>query len=491
MKAEITVNKKYTIGKIDKRIYGSFIEHIGRAVYEGIYEPDHPDADDKGFRKDVISLIKKMGVTLVRYPGGNFVSEYNWEDGTGDKKKRPQKINSAWKSVETNEVGIDEFQEWAKRADVEVMMAVNLGTRGAQEAQNCVEYCNLSTDTKYAAMRKENGFEEPFNIGLWCLGNEMGGLGQIGRKTSDEYGSLALETAKHIRRIAPDIKLSVCGSSHINMPFYGEWDYKVLDYTYDFIDYISIHQYYSNSCDIKDYLARATDFDSYIKSIVAVCDAVKAKRKSQKTINISFDEWNVWTDGVLSDIPEWEKAPHIAEMDYTLSDALVVGSMLSVLQNNCDRVKIACLAQLVNAIAPIRTEKGGKAWVQTTFYPFMYASEYGRGEVMNTIVECEKYSTEKHKDIPYIETSTVYNEDKNEIVVFAVNRSLTEDIELDVMFENFGSCKLKEHICLYSDNIEEVNTKDKQAVIPEEVSISDEKIILKKHSWNMLRYEIV
>ena len=489
MRADITVNKKYAIGEIDNRIYGSFNDHIGSAVYEGLYEPEHPKSDDMGFRKDVIELVKKLGVTLVRYPGGNFVSEYKWEDGTGDKSKRPRKINSAWQSIETNEVGIDEFQEWAKRTNTDVMMAVNLGTRGSEEAQNCVEYCNLNTDTYYADMRRKNGFRNPFGIKTWCLGNEMGGLGQIGRKTADEYGKIALEAAKHMKRADSSIELSVSGSSHMRMPGFIDWDLTVLDYTYEHVDYISVHQYYSNSCSIPDYLARAISLDNHIKSIASVCDAIKAKKRSDKIVNISFDEWNVWTDGILDNIPAWEKAPHIAEMTYTLADALVVGTMLMTFQNNCDRVKIACIAQLINAIAPIMTEAGGGVWLQTIFYPFMYASRLGRGRTMKTVVKSDTYSTEKNKNIPYLESSVIYNEEKREIVVFAVNRSLTEDMELDISFENFGECILAQHIELYNDDLNASNSMENTNVSPENVKIGD-KIILKKHSWNMLNFSI-
>ena len=186
MKAEIVIDKNQVISDIDDRIYGSFIEHLGRAVYGGIYEPGHPTADDMGFRRDVLDMVKELKVPIVRYPGGNFVSGYNWEDGTGDKSKRPKKMELAWFSTETNEVGIDEFQEWAKRAGSEVMMAVNLGTRGADEARNLVEYCNSETDTYYANKRRQNGFEKPFGIKTWCLGNEMDGPWQIGAKTPME-----------------------------------------------------------------------------------------------------------------------------------------------------------------------------------------------------------------------------------------------------------------------------------------------------------------
>lgn len=490
MKAEIIINRNFVIGNIDKRTYGSFLEHIGRAIYEGIYEPNHKDADDLGFRKDVLELVKKLDIPVVRYPGGSFVSAYNWEDGIGERSKRPKKLDPAWCSVETNEIGIDEFCYWSKRAGCEVMMAVNLGTRGAVEAQNCVEYCNLDSDTYYANLRRENGNEKPHNIKLWYLGNEMGGLGQIGRKTADEYGRLALETAKHMRRADPSIELAVCGSSHINMPGFGDWDITVLDHTYDYIDYISIHQYYSNSCDSEDYLARAVDMDNYIKAVVAMCDAVKAKKRSNKTVNISFDEYNVWTDGVLADIPKWQTAPHIAEMVYTLEDALVLGSMLITLQNNCDRVKIACIAQLVNAIAPIMTEKDGKAWVQTIFYPFLYSSLNGRGTAMKPVVRCETYSTEKHKNIPYVECSVINNSEKREINVFAVNRSLKDDIELNMVFEDFGECNIVSHIELNNDDLKAVNTKETEAVVPKDCPVSDKgTVVLKKHSWNMIKYK--
>ena len=284
MKAKITANKKYTIGDIDRRIYGSFIEHLGRAVYGGIYEPAHPTADDQGFRQDVIDLVKKLNVPIVRYPGGNFVSGYNWEDGTGDKSKRPKRMELAWMATETNEVGIDEFQEWAKRANSEVMMAVNLGTRGAEDARNCVEYCNATTNTYYANLRRANGFEAPFGIKVWCLGNEMDGLWQIGHKTAEEYGRLAAETAKVMKWVDPSIELVACGSSGLGMKTFGEWELTTLDHVYDYVDYISLHTYYGNpENDTPKFLGRTEEMDEFIKGTVALCDAIKAKKKSKKT----------------------------------------------------------------------------------------------------------------------------------------------------------------------------------------------------------------
>lgn len=489
MKAEIIINKNFKVGEIDKRIYGSFIEHLGRAVYGGIYEPTHETVDCNGFRKDVLELVKKLNVPIIRYPGGNFVSGYNWEDGTGDKAKRPKKLELAWESTETNEVGIDEFQEWAKMANADIMMAVNLGTRGPQDAQNLVEYCNLDTDTYYANMRKENGFKEPFGIKIWCLGNEMDGPWQIGYKTAEEYGRIATETAKLMKLADPDIELVVCGSSKYDMPTFGEWELSVLDHTYDYVDYISLHQYYGNqNNNPADFLARSVHMDAFIKSVVAICDTIKAKKHSKKTINLSFDEWNVWFHSNGAKFDKWSVAPKILEDVYTFEDALVIGCMLITLQNNCDRVKMACLAQLVNVIAPIMTENGGGAWAQTIFYPFMYASVKGRGCALQTITKCDSYKSTDDLDIPYIATSVVCNEEKRELIVFAVNRSLDEDIEIDFNPEGFENVKLKEHIEMYSDNLKSTNTMEKTEVYPENKEITD-KIVLKKHSWNMLSYK--
>lgn len=492
MKAKITANKNFIISEIDKRIYGSFIEHIGRAVYNGIYEPEHSTADDAGFRGDVIELVKKLNVPIVRYPGGNFVSGYNWEDGTGDKAKRPQKQDLAWFAIETNEVGIDEFQEWAKRADTEVMMAVNLGTRGVEDAKNCIEYCNADTDTYYANLRRENGFEKPFGIKVWCLGNEMDGRWQIGAKTPQEYARLATETAKVMKMVDPSIELVACGSSVPYQKTFGEWELTLLEHAYDYIDYVSLHSYYNNKAnDTPSFLARAEEMDLFIKGTAAICDAIKAKKHHTKTVNLSFDEWNVWKSIGATSAPEkWTKAPHFLEDVYNFEDALLVGCLLMTLQNNCDRVKMACLAQLVNVIAPIMTENGGSAWMQTIFYPFMYASNYGRGKTLRTIVECDNYRTKNNKEYPFLYSSVIDNTDKGELIVFAANRSLDEDMELELSAENYENCKLIEHIQLYSDDLTACNDKDCQRVVPDEVPLTEDgTILLKKHSWNMLRFK--
>ena len=489
MKAKITVSKSNQIDKIDKRIYGSFIEHLGRAVYGGIYEPEHSSADDMGFRQDVLELVRSLDVPIVRYPGGNFVSGYNWEDGIGDKSKRPRKLDLAWLTLETNQVGIDEFQEWARRAGSDVMMAVNLGTRGPDEARNLIEYCNSTTDTYYANLRRENGFNEPFDFKLWCLGNEMDGDWQICHKTAEEYARIATETAKVLRWVDPTIELVACGSSDPNMETYGEWEKTVLEHTYDYVDYLSLHCYYGNKeSNTPNFLARAEGMDRFIKDTAKICDNVKASKNSDKTINLSFDEWNVWyrTKDEEKDMERWQIAPHLLEEKYNFEDALLVGCMLSTLHNNCDRVKIACIAQLVNVIAPIMTENGGKSWKQTIFYPFMYASLYGRGTALKTSIDSDSYKSSEGWDIPYLCASVIEN--KDDVVVFATNRSLDNDITLDVFLEGYEGYSLAEHIELYNDDIQATNDKDNERVFPAQCQISD-KITLKKHSWNMLVFK--
>ena len=497
MKATLKLNADYTIGKVDKRIFGSFIEHLGRAVYGGIYEPGHPQTDDQGFRKDVLELVKELGVSVVRYPGGNFVSGYNWEDGVGDKSKRPVRPEMAWASIETNEVGTDEFQEWCKRADAEVMMAVNLGTRGAQDAGNLVEYCNFPRGTYYSDMRRANGFEEPFGIKLWCLGNEMDGGWQICHKSDREYGALAREAAKIMKWIDPTIEVVACGSSGLGMPTFGTWELNMLDECYNEVDYLSLHTYYGNrNNDTPTFLGRSVEMEQFIRSVVAICDAVKAVKRSDKTIHLSFDEWNVWYHSNEQDskIEPWLKAPPKLEDIYNFEDALLVGLMLITLLRNADRVKIACLAQLVNVIAPIMTENGGKAYAQTIFYPFAHASRYGRGVVLSGIMDSPAYSTREIKNIPYVDAVAVWNEEAGELTVFAVNRSLEENAELAISLDGFDGYGFKEHIVLEHDDLKAANTlAEPDKVVPQlsgNTVMDGSKAVstLRRQSWNVIRF---
>ena len=498
MKATLTTSRTRTISEIDSRIYGSFIEHLGRAVYGGIYEPNHDTANERGFRKDVIELIKKLNVPLVRYPGGNFVSGYNWEDSVGPVEDRPTRLELAWRSIETNEVGLHEFAEWAREIDAEVNMAVNLGTRGIDAARNLLEYCNFEGGTYWSELRKQHGQEEPFNFKTWCLGNEMDGPWQIGHKTADEYGRLAAETAKVMKLVDDSIELVLCGSSYPSMPSFGEWERKVLEHAYEYIDYLSLHNYYGNPTnDVENYLAQSLDMDRFIKGVISICDSVKATKRSNKQINLSFDEWNIWYHTLETDkmIEPWQVGPPLLEDIYNFEDALVVGCLLITLLKNSDRVKIACLAQLVNVIAPIMTEKNGDVWVQPTFYPFLQVSNYGRGKALECVIESDTYNSSDFNNVPYLEGIVVHNEENNEVVIFSVNRSTKENMDISIVLEGFEIIRIIESTKLSGYDIKLNNQDNHNAIKLEtnsQVEIIQNEVIanLDFLSWNMIRVEV-
>lgn len=494
-KAEIITDKHFLVSEVDKRIYGSFIEHLGRAVYEGIYQPGSPFADEQGLRKDVIELVRELQVPVVRYPGGNFVSGYHWEDGVGPKAERPSKVDLAWQVIETNEFGLNEFATWAKKANSDVMMAVNLGTRGAEDAKNILEYCNFKEGTYYSDLRKQHGYKDPHNIKLWCLGNEMDGPWQMGHKTAQEYGRAAEETGRLMKMMDPSIETVACGSSNLDMPTFGTWEDTVLGICYDQVDYLSLHQYYGNrDNDTPDFLASSVGMDEFISSVVSICDCVKAKRRSKKKINLSFDEWNVWYHSNEADekLEKWVKAPHQLEDVYNFEDALLVGSMLITLLRHADRVKIGCLAQLVNVIAPIMTSDTG-AWRQTIFYPFRYTSQYGRGTVLHTVIKSPVYESKTYGTAPYLDGVLVWNEAEEELVLFAVNKCLEEDMEITCDLRQFEKFQIEEHVVLSHQDMKAVNTeKNPGEVSPtagNTVKLEAGKLsgILGKHSWNMVR----
>ena len=493
MKAKVTLAKEFKIGEIDKRMYGSFIEHLGRAVYGGIFEPGHPTADEDGFRTDVIDLVKKLNVPIVRYPGGNFVSGYRWEDGVGPVENRPKRLDLAWGTTEPNTFGTNEFVKWCKKANSDCLMAVNLGTRGVEEARNLVEYCNHKSGSYWSDLRISHGYKEPHNIKTWCLGNEMDGGWQIGAKTAVEYGRLALETSKVMKWTDPTIETVLCGSSSRNSPTFGTWEVESLDIAYDSIDYVSLHQYYENRADdTPTFLAKSLELDEFIYSVICACDYVKSKKRTKKTINLSFDEWNVWYHSNGTPFEKWSVAPGLLEDIYNFEDALVVGSMLITLLRHCDRIKIACLAQLVNVIAPIFTKTGGGVFEQTIFYPFMHLSNYGRGVALNPIVDCPKYDCKGFTDVPYIETIATFDEENSEMAIFCVNKSLDESAVMEVNLMDFEGFKPYEFISMDGYNKKQENSFEKIAVKPHlnplptiENSILTAK--LEPFSWNVIK----
>lgn len=496
--ASVVLDPAAVVAPVSRRTFGSFVEHMGRCVYTGIYEPDHPSADEEGFRTDVLRLARELGVTMVRYPGGNFVSGYRWEDGIGPRDRRPRRRDLAWHSVETNRVGIDEFARWAAKADVEIMYAVNLGTRGVQEALDVHEYVNHPEGTALSEMRRANGAAKPYGITLWCLGNEMDGPWQTGHKTAHEYGLLAASTARALRSAEPGLELVACGSSSSAMPTFGAWEATVLEHAYDFVDYVSCHAYYEElDGDLGSFLASAVDMDHFVNSIVATADSVGARLRSKKKINLSFDEWNVWyLSRFQGQEPpaDWDVAPRVIEDEYNVADAVVVGNLLISLLRHSDRVTAACQAQLVNVIAPIRTEPGGPAWRQTIFHPFAKTAALARGDVLRTRLTSPTYVTARYGEVPVVDAIATHDAETGEAVIFAVNRDQAEPVELTVDLHLFDEdLRLAEAWTLTDGDLSATNTlEEPDRVVPlptERVSVDrgELTVVLPRVSWSAIR----
>ena len=494
--ARFVLDPAFDVAVVDPRLYGAFVEHLGRCVYTGLYEPEHPAADADGLRGDVLELIRELGVSVVRYPGGNFVSAYRWEDGVGPVEQRPRRLDLAWRSIETNRFGLSEFMRYLRKTGGEPMLAVNLGTRGVAEAIDLMEYANHPSGTALADLRIAHGDAAPFDVRLWALGNEMDGPWQVGHKTATEYGRLAAAAAHAMRLVDPDSEFVVCGSSGRGMPTFGAWEAEVLAHTYDLANYVSVHAYYEERDGDRDsFLASAVDMDALIEGVVATCDHVGAKLKSPKRIKLSFDEWNVWymSKPTPQGQQDWSEAPRLLEDVYSVTDAVVFGSMLISLLRHADRVAIACLAQLVNVIAPIMTEPGGAAWRQTTFFPFAQASRYGRGRVLQVHVDSPTYSTAVHGTAPLLHATAVLDDATGDVTIFAVNRSQTEALPLQVESRGLGLTAVLEHSVLTDADPDAKNTlADPQRVTPQAAKGSETvqgvlHATLPPLSWNVIR----
>lgn len=496
LRAKIRVDSALVTSKVDERMFGSFVEHLGRAIYGGVYQPDHESADESGFRGDVLGLVRQLHIPLIRYPGGNYVSAYKWEDAVGPVESRPKRMDLAWKAVEPNIVGLDEFYQWAKKAGSDVMMALNLGTRGIEDARNFVEYCNHPGGLYWSDLRRSHGREEPYNFRVWCLGNEMDGPWQIGCKTADEYGKLAGEVAKALKLFDPGLELVVCGSSGPGMPTFPQWEATVLEYCYDHVDYISLHTYARKEGDDSyTFLFESVKFENFIKTVESTVQFIKAKKRSRKDVKLSVDEWNVWyhSNGQESDDDLWQVGRRLLEDVYTVEDAIVVGCFLIVLLRHAHSVRMACLAQLVNTIAPILAEPEGPAWKQTIYYPFLHCSLYGRGEVLETRIESPLFESDLYGPVPYVDSVAIVVHEDKQISFFCVNRHLTDKVEVSVRLMGFSGLSVIEHITVCDSDPLARNTRDDpQRIVPKikatTVCTGDcLTMMLSPISWNVIR----
>jgi Alpha-L-arabinofuranosidase len=494
-KSKTIISKDFNIGQTDPRLFGSFVEHMGSVVYNGIYEPDHPTADENGFRRDVVELVKDLKLGVIRYPGGNFTSGYNWEDGVGPKASRPTKLDLAWKAIEPNTFGLNEFMQWIEQVGSEAIMTVNLGTRGIDEARNIVEYCNFEGGSYWSDLRKSHGVEKPHNIKIWCLGNELDGEWQIARKTADEYGRLACETAKAMRWVDPTLELVAVGSSARHLPTFPEWDRTVLMHTYEHADYLSLHHYINKmETDTANYLAMSINMERQIKEVIATCDYVQSVKRSKKPMKLSFDEWNLWRKPDI-EYKQWEIGYPYDWVRFHMEDALVFGSAMLTLLRNADRVRIGCQSLLVNTIPMILTEKGGQAWRNPTYYPFQHVSRYGRGEVLRIVTDSPKYDSSEFTDVPFIDSVAVFNGEDGEITVFAINRS-AEPMQYDLDIRDFEDVAFLEQIVLKHESLSAINTSDHPTNVSparsDQTSLDrgTATSLLDPYSWNVIRFSV-
>ncbi len=496
--AQLTIDPAFVIGSVDPRLFGSFVEHMGRCVYTGIFEPGHPHADPDGLRADVLELVRELGVTTVRYPGGNFVSNYRWEDGVGPVGDRPRRLDLAWRSLETNAFGLNEFMRWADRAGVDPIMAVNLGTRGVAEAAELVEYCNVADGTAASDLRRKHGVTQPHDVRIWCLGNEMDGPWQIGNLTALEYGRLAARAGHAMKRVDPGIELVACGSSNADMPTFAAWEATVLEAAYDQVEYLSLHHYYDpGKQDDASFRASAVDLDSFIDDVVATADHVRAKLRRSKRIRLALDEWNVWYQSRFTE-PEdrgIEDTPALIEDDYTVTDAMVVGNLLISMLRHADRLAIGCQAQLVNIIAPIRTRTGGPAWRQTIFHPFAYTARLARGTVLQAALRGPAMTTGRFGDVPALDAIATHDEQDGRLTVFAVNRG-TEAVPLDLDLRAFPGLTASAHVAVAEDDPGLINTEaDPDRVVPRDLPAPHldggrTTVVLPPISWHALSFTL-
>ena len=464
---KVYIDVRRQLGAIDRNLFGSFLEHLGRAIYEGIYDPGSNLSDANGFRKDVLAEVRELGVPIIRYPGGNFVSGYNWLDGVGPKQDRPKVLDKAWNSLNSNQFGTDDFMTWCRAAGTLPLMGLNLGTGTPEQAAALVEYCNIAKGTRWSDLRRKNGVADPYNVKFWCLGNEMDGPWQIGHITANEYGLRAADAARQMRDVDPSLQLIACGSSGPGMPTYLEWDREVLEQCYDYVDALSLHRYFGNTPeetggDSAKFLALNLTMDRQIEETLAVCDMVRGHKRSRKQLWLSFDEWNVWYRARAGDAMNGhaQENPHLLEEVYNLEDALLVGGLINSLLRHSGRVKIACLAQLVNVIAPIMTNANG-LYRQTIYYPYSWGLHFARGATLDVLVDTPStYDVAGMGAVPHLDVTATVDSSNGNIAVFILNRDLKNSHHVELTWKTGAPGKPQAAWVLTGDDLKAANGFD-------------------------------
>lgn len=468
------LDESRSFGIVPEDIYGGFVEHLGRNVYGGVWEPGSPAADEEGFRKDVRMLVRELGMPVTRYPGGCFTDLYRWEDGVGPERRA--KLDPAWHQLEPNTFGLHEFIRWAEKAGTRPLITVNTANRSVLDTQALYEYCNFPRGTFQSDRRRANGAEKPFGIRDWCLGYELYGSWEIGQMDAAEYGRTVREHAKLLKQLDPDCRLIACGQ-----PDNQDWNRTVLELAGGFIDMLSLHTLFNHgkNADEQDYLKSVDVFETQIIETEKLLHEFELK--SGRRVGISADEWIIWNlERGMKPEEEWTCGMHLLEQNYTILDALIAGSLLSCFQRHPGSVKLACIAQSVNVIAPIRTEKDGTSWKQSIFHPFALTSKYGRGLSLKP--------EETGNESGDLYGSAVLSGTGTELTLFLTNRG-SEAIRFSA--ETDFSGVPAECLTLHHDNHSASNGKDAEVIRPQklEAEFTEKKLqaALPPFSWNMIR----
>jgi alpha-N-arabinofuranosidase len=490
LRARVKIDTERVIGEIDPKLYGNFIEHLGRCIDGGVFEEHSPLSDTNGFRRDVLDAAKKLQVTQLRWPGGNFSSNYHWMDGIGPRDQRPPRLEMAWGTVETNRFGTHEFLNYSEMVGAEPYICANLGTGTWNEAQQWVEYCNSSEDTAMTRLRRQNGRAAPWKVAYWGLGNEMDGPWQMGHRSAEDYGKFALEAAKLMKWTDPTVKLIAAGSSNFGAGSdWTSWNRTVLEFLRQHADYLSIHMYVGNqNNDFGDFMASSVELDHRIKTTEGIIDAALSGQPGNRRIYIAWDEWNVWYRARGNS----QRGRRILEEHYNLEDALVVATFLNSFVNHAHIVKIANMAQLVNVIAPIFTNEKG-LFLQTIYYPLQLFAKHTRGKALELFLESPKYKSRRFDDVPYLDASAGL--DNGSVVLNVVNRHPDQAIETTVELEDkqfSGPVAVSE---VNGPDIKAENDFDKTAVKTAERAATASGRTLRysfpPHSFTMLKAKLV
>ncbi|KAI0131073.1 glycoside hydrolase family 51 protein [Daldinia grandis] len=485
----IEVDAAKRLSKIDPMTYGGFTEHMGRCIYGGIYDPSNPLSDEDGFRTDVLSALREIDIPVVRYPGGNFVATYHWQDGIGPREKRPSRPELAWLGTETNQFGTDEFMRWldklgaGKDRRVEPYLCLNFGTGTLDEALAWLEYCNGTRDTHYANLRRANGHPEPYRVKYWALGNEVWGPWQVEQMTKEDYAKKAVQWTKALRLLDPSIELILCGQDG-----QSSWDHYVLHECVGWVDMHSIHIYTASNKHLHNATAPLAA-ERAIQITASLIDLARIENKVSPTkppTRICFDEWNVWD-------PERAPGDKGAEEQYTLSDALAVGVWLNVFVRQSKYMGMANIAQTVNVISPLMTNEHGVVR-QATWWPLLLFSKYMRGWTVATHVRSGAYEGETtpawlqgtlgEAGAPWLDVSAALGDD-GYVNLAVVNISETEDFAVQI--KGVGA-----DVSVYTVSGSQVSSTNREG--KEEVSLSEGKwngqgkYTFVKHTFTLLRW---